>query len=75
MSLEALFSDVFAFPEESVTDSLTFSEVPRWDSLAHMMLIVRLEETYNIQFTGDEIADIRSVGDLRTTLRAHGADI
>jgi len=75
MKFEQLFSDVFTFPELSVVDSLDLRDVPRWDSLAHMMLIVRLEETYNIQFTGDEIADIRSVGDLRTTLRAHGADI
>ncbi len=72
MSFEKIFADVFAFPEASVVDSLGLREVPRWDSLAHMMLIVRLEETYQIQFTGDEIAGIKSVGDLRAALKAHG---
>ncbi len=73
MSLENIFSEIFVLPEASVVDSLTLSEIPTWDSLAHMMLIVRLEETYNVQFTGDEIADIKSVGDVRIVLQLHGA--
>lgn len=75
MSLEKTFSDVFFLPEASIVDSLALSDIPTWDSLAHMMLIVRLEETYQIQLTGDEIADIKSVGDVRTVLLAHGAKL
>lgn len=73
MSLEKIFSDVFALPESTVVDSLALHDIPTWDSLAHMMLIVQLEETYQVQFTGDEIADMKSVGDARTVLLAHGA--
>ena len=72
MSLEKNIADVFALSESSVVDSLTLSEIPTWDSLAHMMLIVRLEEAYQVQFTGDEIADLKSVGDARAILQAHG---
>lgn len=72
MSLEKNIADVFALPESSVVDSLTLIDIPTWDSLAHMMLIVRLEEAYQVQFTGDEIADLKSVGDARTILQAHG---
>lgn len=74
MSLEKIFSEVFLLPELSVVDSLQLRDIPSWDSLAHMMLIVRVEETYQIQFSGDEIADTRSVGDLRAALRAHGIE-
>ncbi|MDP2829646.1 MAG: acyl carrier protein [Sulfuricellaceae bacterium] len=74
MSLEKIISEVFILPESSVVDSLALNDIPTWDSLAHMMLIVRLEETYQIQFTGDEIADIKSVGDLRALLHGHGAE-
>lgn len=73
MSLEKIFAEVFGLPEASIVDSLALNEIPTWDSLAHMMLITRLEEAYRIEFTGDEIADIRSVGDARTALLAHGA--
>ena len=72
MTLEKNIADVFALPESSVVESLTLSEIPTWDSLAHMMLIVRLEEAYEVQFTGDEIADLKSVGDARAILQAHG---
>ena len=75
MSLENILSEVFVFPTSSIVDSLTLKDIPSWDSLTHMMLIVRLEEDYRIQFTGDEIADIQSVGDVRTTLRAHGVQV
>lgn len=74
MSLEKIFSEVFLLPELSVVDSLQLRDIPSWDSLAHMMLIVRVEETFQIQFSGDEIADTRSVSDLRAALRAHGIE-
>lgn len=72
MHLEKIFSEVFMVPESSVVDTLVLGDIPSWDSLAHMLLIVRLEETYQIQFAGDEIADMKSVGDARAALRAHG---
>jgi acyl carrier protein len=75
MSVEKIFSEVFVLPESSVMDSLALSDIPTWDSLTHMMLIVRLEESYQMQFTGDEIADIKSVGDARAALQAHGAEL
>lgn len=75
MSIEKIFSEIFGIPELSVVDSLALSDIPTWDSLAHMMLIIRLEENYQVQFTGDEIADIKSVGNIRTLLQAHGAEL
>lgn len=74
MSLESIVAEALLVPESEVADSLALRSIPTWDSLAHMMLIVRLEETYSVQFTGDEIADARTVGDLRRALRAHGAE-
>jgi acyl carrier protein len=73
MSLEKIFSEVFMLPESSVVDTVALGDIPTWDSLAHMTLIIRIEETYQIQFTGDEIADMKTVGDARSALLAHGA--
>ncbi len=75
MSLEQIFSEVFAIPLASVVDALALHDIPSWDSLAHMMLIVRLEEDYKIQFTGDQIADLKTVGDTRSALLAQGATL
>lgn len=75
MSLENIFAEVFTIPEATVTDSLALIDIPSWDSMAHMILIVRLEEDYHIQFNGDEIADIKTVADTRAVLMAHGVKL
>ena len=75
MSLEKTISEVFVIPESSVLDTLALSDIPTWDSLTHMLFIVRLEEVYQIQFTGDEIADIKTVCDTRAALLAHGVKL
>jgi len=75
MSLEDIFVEVFSIPKSSVVDELALADIPTWDSMAHMLFIVRLEETYQVQFTGDEIAEIRTVGDTRLALTARGAKI
>jgi len=75
MAFNKIFSETFNLPEADIVDALVLSEIPAWDSLAHMMLIVRLEETYGFQFSGDEIADLQSVGDVRQALKAHGVNV
>ena len=75
LSLEQIFSEVFAIPQSSVLDTLALHDIPSWDSLAHMMLIVRLEEDYKVQFTGDQIADFKTVGDTRSALIALGVTL
>lgn len=75
MSLYEIFADVFGIPKITVVDALALKDIPSWDSMTHMLLIVRLEETYQVQFTGDEIAGILTVADARSALTARGAKL
>lgn len=72
MSLERIFAEVFSIPEKMVNDSLDLREISSWDSMSHMMLIARLEEAFSVEFTGDEIADFRSVRDVREAINRRG---
>jgi acyl carrier protein len=72
MSLERIFAQVFSIPEGTVNDSLSLREISSWDSMSHMMLITRLEEAFSVEFTGDEIADFRSVRDVREAISRRG---
>lgn len=72
MSLERIFAEVFSIPERTVNDSLALREISSWDSMSHMMLIVRVEEAFSVELTGDEIADFRSVKDVREALDRRG---
>lgn len=61
---------MFAIPETSVNDVLELKQIAAWDSMNHMVLISRIEAVFNIQLTGDEIAEMRTVGDARAALRS-----
>lgn len=75
MTLEKIFAETFNLAEGSVTNSLEFRDIAAWDSLTHMQLIVQLEDTFQVQFSGDEIADMHSVGSVRSTLLSHGVSL
>lgn len=68
MSLERIFSETFFIPENGVHDSLELRAISSWDSMSHMMLIARVEEEFAVELTGDEIADFRTVKDIREAL-------
>jgi acyl carrier protein len=68
MTLERIFAEVFAIPVKSVNDTLALRDISSWDSMSHMILIARVEETFSVEFSGDEIADFRSVQDIREAL-------
>lgn len=73
--MEKLISEVFGIDASTVRDELDFESIDTWDSLSHMQLITVLEDTYRIQLTGDQIADMRSVGAVRSVIRAHGVKV
>ena len=62
--LTKVFRDVFGDQTLCVTPSTTAQDVPGWDSLMHINLIVALEKEFKIRFTTREIATLRNVGDL-----------
>ncbi|MCP4786834.1 MAG: acyl carrier protein [Fuerstiella sp.] len=75
MSLEQVFANVFCIPDADVKDELLLKEIATWDSMSHMMLIMQMEESFKVQLTSDQIADIKSVGDARFALQIQGAKL
>jgi len=75
MKLESVFSTVFSVPSDSINDQVQLRDISTWDSMTHMVLIYNLEAEFNIQLTGDEIAEIQTVGDARRFLVRHGVNI
>ena len=46
---------------ETLSLSTNLKDFTNWDSMNHMILITNIESNYNIELTGDEIADIQTV--------------
>jgi acyl carrier protein len=53
----------FEYPD-SVTADTVASDVEGWDSVAHVELIIEVEEHFGIRLTTGEIADLPNVGSL-----------
>jgi acyl carrier protein len=60
--LQSIFDDVFLEPVV-VTPTLSAKEVPEWDSLLHISLMVAVEKEFNVRFRVGEVETTRNVGD------------
>lgn len=64
--LAEVFESVVADDVE-FRDDLTASEVPTWDSLAHVNFIFAIEEQFGIRLADDEVAPA-NLGELARTI-------
>ncbi len=65
-----IFHDVFENEDIVVTPSLTASDVPEWDSLAHVRLILAVQKAFKVKFSAAQIASLKNVGDLMELVRS-----
>jgi acyl carrier protein len=49
-------------------DETTAPEVPGWDSLNHINIILAVEEKFNVKFKSYELLRLKCVGDLQKML-------
>lgn len=71
-ALNTLIAGALKIPAASITPETSIDSTPAWDSLAHMDLVVTIEEHYGIQLLPDEMVAMRSVGQIASLLRAKG---
>ena len=59
------------FDDDSITphEEMTAAEVPAWDSLSNIRLVVAVEEEFKIQFTTGEVAGLKNVGEFVSVIQ------
>jgi len=62
--VEKVFREVFEDAELVMSEKTTAADIPTWDSLTHISLILALEEEFGIEFTSLEVTSMSCVGDL-----------
>ncbi len=70
--LQNIFRDVFDDASLIIRDEIKGDDIPGWDSLNYINLIVSIETEFGVQFDGEEIASLTRVGDLVALLAKHG---
>jgi acyl carrier protein len=60
--LQTVFDDVFLEPVK-LTTGLTAKEVPEWDSLTHVTLVLAVEAAFAVRFRMGEVEQAKTVGE------------
>jgi len=68
--LEELFQNVFNDDGLSLRDEMTSGDIAGWDSVAHINLMFSIEQAFNVQFQGNELAEFKNIGELKAYLAA-----
>lgn len=71
--LQSIFDDVF-LDSPTVTPELTAADVPEWDSLLHISLMLAVEEGFGIRFRVGEVEGASNVGEFSDLIVKHLAE-
>ncbi|HET9982672.1 MAG TPA: acyl carrier protein [Longimicrobiales bacterium] len=72
MAPEAVVGRVFGVDPTAVGDATCNADVPGWDSMGHIALIVELESEYGAEFSAEEALRMTSVGAIKGVLEERG---
>jgi acyl carrier protein len=61
-----IVSQIMGVPLESVTLASSAENIPSWDSLKHMNLVLALEQTFDIHFSEEQIVELTRVETILT---------
>lgn len=70
--LEELFREVLNDDNLMLTEATTATDIAGWDSVAHINLMCTIEQRFGIQFTGNQLAEMKNIGELKRFLSSKG---
>lgn len=69
------FRKGLALPKGFDVTSAKSSTLSQWDSVAHLQLVVALEDAFDISLTPADVVELKSYADALEILRRHGVPI
>ena len=70
--VQTALSQALRLPSEQVTPVLAFGDLPQWDSMGHMEVMMVLENQFGIEINAETIAALTSVPAICAYLRENG---
>ena len=67
-TLRNLFAEVLQQPMPELTPTTAFRDVPGWDSVAHLALLLTIERHFNTAFTSAQMVNMKQVGEMVAAL-------
>jgi len=71
ITLKNIFIESLSIASDEVIDSLEYNTIPKWDSLGHMAIVAKIEQSFNIMLDTDDIIDMSSFGKAKEILNKY----
>lgn len=68
VQLNEVFRDTFDEEDITVCDTTVSTDIDGWNSLAHIGLIVNVEQAFGIKFSMGEVTSMKNVGAMVDTI-------
>jgi len=72
--LQPAIADVLKVPRESITAATRDQDIPAWDSLGHINLMMTLEQTFDLSLDVDDFARLNSIPAMIEYLKERGIE-
>ena len=69
--LYSIISKVFNVSVSEINDDSGPETIESWDSFNGLVLVLELEDTFNVKFTISEITDVQNIHDIKRHLKNH----
>jgi acyl carrier protein len=67
-----VFRDVFNDEDLIISRETSAKDIPEWDSVMHVSLIVNIEKAFGVRFSSSEVSRLQNVGDLEKLIVSKG---
>jgi acyl carrier protein len=71
--LTPIFRDVFSDDTLVVSQGMTAAEVPTWDSLSNINMIIAVEKAFGVKFSIKDVRNLKNVGELLELIKRKAA--
>jgi acyl carrier protein len=71
--LTPIFRDVFNDDALVVTQDMTAAQVPTWDSLSNINMIIAVEKAFGVKFSIKDVRNLKNVGELLDLIKRKAA--
>jgi acyl carrier protein len=71
--LEKVIRKVFPIKAETINENWTSDDIPDWDSVGHLDLIMEIEREFQVKIEVEEMFEVEKLGDITRILEKKNA--
>ena len=71
--LLGIFTSTLGIKADEMVDAMSMANTPAWDSVAHLNLVLSIEQEFGLQFSPEDFMKMKSVGAIKRVLAERGA--